>query len=322
MGRPLRVEYLGALYHITSRGNERGVIFQDNRDRQTFLDIISDYHERFGILIHGYVLMDNHYHLIIETPKGNLLKVMHGINSRYTGYFNRKYGRVGHLFQGRYRAIIVDKDRYLVELSRYIHLNPVRAAIVEKPEQYLWSSYRSYIGKGKEEDWVEYAWILSQFGKERGKARTLYREYTEKEIGSKSASPFSSLIGDVILGGEDLVKHVRKILKGKPISGEIVERRRIEEAATPTEIIETVCRVFGVDKEKLLQKRNRGCMARPAALYIIQRYSGLRNEEIGKIFGGIHYSAVTKAASRLQELIRTDKKLKKQVEDIISYIKT
>jgi len=110
--------------------------------------------------------MDNHVHLILETPKGNLLKVMHGLNGGYAGYLNRKYGRVGHLFQGRYKGIIVEKEGYLIPLSRYVHLNPVRAGRVERPEKYRWSSYRGYIGKGKEEEWVEYAWGLSGFGRE------------------------------------------------------------------------------------------------------------------------------------------------------------
>ena len=139
MGRPLRIEYPGALYHITSRGNERRKIFIDDIDKRRFL----------------------------ETPQGNLTKVMHGINGGYTGYFNRRYRRSGHLFQGRYKAILIDKDRYLLELSRYVHLNPVRAKVVNSPEKYRWSSYPGYSGKGKECEWVEYSWILSQFGRER-----------------------------------------------------------------------------------------------------------------------------------------------------------
>ncbi|MFQ5903814.1 MAG: transposase [Candidatus Binatia bacterium] len=150
MGRPLRIEYPGALYHITSRGIERRRIFLGNSDRVKFLEILEDYHERYGILIHSYVLMDNHYHLVLETPRGNLLKVMHGINGGYTGYFNRRYGRAGHLFQGRYKGILVDKNPYLLQLSRYVHLNPVTAEIVEGPGTYRWSSYGGYISKRKE----------------------------------------------------------------------------------------------------------------------------------------------------------------------------
>ena len=126
--------------------------------------------------------MDNHYHLVIETPQGNLLKVMHGLNGGYTGYYNRRYGRSGHLFQGRYKGIIVDKDEYLVSLSRYVHLNPVRARIVEKPEHYKWSSYSGYVVMGKELKWMEYSWILSRFGRDREGAIKRYSGLGNKEI--------------------------------------------------------------------------------------------------------------------------------------------
>jgi len=143
MGRPLRIEYPGALYHITSRGNEKKSIFLDEADREKFLHILKEYHNRHGILVHAYGLMDNHYPLLLETPRGNLLKVKHGINGRHTGYFNRKYQRVGHLFQGRSRALLVDKDQYLLPLSQYIHLNPVRAGIVDRAEV----NYRKYVSE-------------------------------------------------------------------------------------------------------------------------------------------------------------------------------
>jgi putative transposase len=167
MSRPLRIEYPGAVYHIISRGNERREIFLDDEDRLKFIDMLADYHDRLGILTHCYVLMDNHYHVVIETPKGNLLKVMHGLNSGYTGYFNRKYNRSGHLFQGRYKAVIVDKENYLLELSRYVHLNPVRAGMTERPEEYAWSSYAGYIKASRSKPWIEYTWILEIFGEEK-----------------------------------------------------------------------------------------------------------------------------------------------------------
>jgi REP element-mobilizing transposase RayT len=322
MGRPLRIEYPGAVYHITSRGNERKDIFLDDRDRVAFLEILKDYHERFGIIIHSYVLMDNHYHIILETPKGNLLKVMHGINSRYTGYFNRKYSRSGHLFQGRYKAILVDKDIYLVELSRYIHLNPVRAKVVKKPEKFRWSSYRGYIGNEKEEVWMEYAWVLSKFAKRKKTSRQRYREYVEKEMGGEQKNPFADLFGQVILGGAEFRRKIKKMLKRRAISQEIVERRRLEETAEPEEIIEEVARVFKVDSDTIKGKGKRENTARAAAMFIMQRYSGLSNVEIGKIFGGIHYSAVSKASSRFHEKIRSDRKLSKLVKKVISHVKT
>ena len=145
MARPLRIEYPGAFYHVTARGNERKRIYFTKRDYLKFREYIEDAQEKYGCLLHVYVFMTNHYHMIIETPNPNISKVMHFINGSYTTYINKKRDRSGHLFQGRYKAILIDRDNYLLEASRYIHLNPVRARIVEKPEEFLNSSYASYI---------------------------------------------------------------------------------------------------------------------------------------------------------------------------------
>ena len=322
MGRALRIEYAGALYHITSRGNERKKIFLDDADRKKFLEILEDYHDRYGILIHSYVLMDNHYHLILETPKGNLLKVMHGLNGGYTGYFNRKYGRTGHLFQGRYKGIIIDKDSYLIPLSRYVHLNPVRAKVVEKPEQYRWSSYPGYVGKGKEHEWVEYSWILSEFGRYRLGAKRKYREYTEEALNRKVESPFKSLHSQVILGGEEFIKRIKRMLTGKALSHEIIERRRLIEYPLLDEVVRLVARAFKINEEVIQGKGSRANTARKVALYFAQRYTGLSNEAIGNLFGGIHYSAVSKASMRLKEEMMSDKKLLKLIDKLDSHFKT
>ncbi len=322
MGRPLRIEYPGALYHITSRGNERRAIFRDNADRLTFLESLKDYHNRFGILIHSYVLMDNHYHLILETPKGNLLKVMHGINCRYTLYFNRRHKRVGHLFQGRYKAIIVEKDNYLLPLSRYIHLNPFRAKMVETPEQYKWSSYQSYIGKKKENKWIEYSWVLSKFGNNKKKSQQKYKKYVEEGLRVKLKSPLNNLLGQVVLGGEDFRENIMELLKGKQISQDIVERERFEKRLTPDDVIRIVAEKFEVKVEELKGRGRRDNIARTVAIYIMQRYSGASNNETGRIFGGIHYSAVSKASARLKEKLNEDKKLLKLVNSLISHVKT
>jgi len=322
MGRPLRVEYAGALYHITSRGNERKKIFLEGGDRKKFLGILEDYHDRYGILIHSYVLMDNHYHLILETPKGNLLKVMHGLNGGYTGYFNRKYGRSGHLFQGRYKGIIIDKDSYLIPLSRYVHLNPVRAKIVERPEHYRWSSYLGYIGRGKEYGWVEYSWILSQFWSRRLGAKRKYKEYTEEALKKKVENPIKSLHSQVILGGEEFIKRIRGILMGKALSHEIVERKRLMEYPLLDEVVRRVAKAFKIDEEVIRAKGGRANTARRAALYLAQRYTGLSNNAIGALLGGIHYSAVSKASGRLREEMISDQRLSKLVDELDSHFKT
>jgi REP element-mobilizing transposase RayT len=322
MGRPLRVEYAGALYHITSRGNERKKIFVDDGDRKKFLEILEDYHDRYGILIHGYVLMDNHYHLILETPKGNLLKVMHGLNGRYTGYFNRKYGRAGHLFQGRYRGIIIDKDSYLIPLSRYVHLNPVRARVVERPEHYRWSSYRGYIGREKECGWIEYSWVLPQFGRYRNGARRKYKKYTEEALKSKVENPLERLHGQVILGREEFINRVKGMFKGGPLSQEILERKRLEQHPALDGVLKLTAKAFKIDEDSIRDRGIRANTARKVALYFAKRYTGLGNEQIAQSFGGIHYSAVSKAYAKLKEEMFGDKKLSNLVDELDSQFKT
>jgi putative transposase len=322
MGRPLRVEYAGALYHITSRGNERRKIFLEDGDRKKFLEILGDYNDRYGILIHGYVLMDNHYHVILETPRGNLLKVMHGINGRYTGYFNRKYGRVGHLFQGRYRGIVIDKDSYLIPLSRYVHLNPVRAGVVERPEHYRWSSYRGYIGRGRECEWLECSWVLSQFGRDRNGARRKYKEYVEQALKEKVENPLERLHGQVILGGEEFVNRVKGIFKGKALNQEIPERRRLEQHPALDDVLRWISRAFKIDEDSIRSKGSRANAARKVAIYFAKRYTGLGNEQIARFFGGIHYSAVSKAYSKLREEMLADKRLSRLVDELDSQFKT
>ena len=321
MGRPVRVEYPGALYHITSRGNEKKEIFLSAEDRTKFLDILRDYHERYGILAHAYVLLDNHYHLILETPRGNLLKVMHGLNGSYTGYFNRKYRRVGHLLQGRYRAILVDKDEYLLPLSRYVHLNPVRAGIVESPEKYPWSSYGGYIGKAKKQDWVEYTWVLSQFDRGLGRAQKKYKGYVAEGLLRVAESPLGAVFAQVVLGGENFKDRIIGVLKGKKLGPEIVARRKFTTSPTLEEIVREVSEAFGVKRGGIVSGGKRLNPARNVALYLAQRYTELGNEEIGRVFGGLHYSAVSKAAARVKEAMSMDNELGKIVMRLDSQFK-
>ena len=155
MARPLRIQYPGAFYHVTARGNEKKAIFISNRDRVKFLSYLESAHDRYSAIIHVYCLMSNHYHLLVETPRGNLSQILHHINGAYTTYFNIRRERAGHLFQGRYKSILVEKDAYCIQLSRYIHKNPVRAGLVNMPSEYPWSSYPHYIGR----KWYEWGQV-------------------------------------------------------------------------------------------------------------------------------------------------------------------
>ena len=322
MGRPIRIEYPGALYHITSRGNERKEIFREDNDRQRFLDVLADYHDRFGILIHAYVLMDNHYHLVLETPVGNLVKIMHGINSRYTGYFNRKYNRAGHLFQGRYRAILVDKDSYLLALSRYVHLNPIRAGFTKNPEEYHWSSYRGYILKHKEATWMEYDWVLSQFGKHPDRCRKKYQEYVYQGLKGEGQPIFKEIFGQAILGPKKFVDQIQTLFRGQEIDREIPERKYLKKFLKPESILTAVAEFWKKEVADLVVRGTRDDTARKMAIYLSKRYCGSSNLEIGRLFGGMHYSAISKASTRFSKEIEKDDDLKHKMKQIMSNVKT
>ncbi len=213
MARPLRIEYPGALYHVTSRGNAGSRIFRTDNDRRYFLQLLSLTVERFHWLCHSYCLMDNHYHLLIETPAGNLCRGMRHLNGVYTQKWNWKYKKTGHVFQGRYKAIIVDKDAYLLELCRYIALNPVRAHMVPCAEEWKWSSYRCLVGIAETPAWLMTDWVLGQFSDKKKNAQALYRDFVEKGITAESV--WKELEGQVFLGGKDFIEKAKSAHTGQ-----------------------------------------------------------------------------------------------------------
>ena len=225
MARPLRLEYSGAIYHVTARGNAQNAVFLDDRDRETFLTCLSEVVLRLGWLCHAYCLMDNHYHLLIETPDGNLSQGMRQLNGVYTQRFNRRHQRVGHLFQGRYKAILVERDSYLLELCRYVVLNPIRARMVKHIERYPWSSYPATLGMTACPSWLNTDWLLGQFGKRRSIARQRYAELVAQGIGT--ASPWAAVQGQVLLGTATFVENIRPLLEGKDQLTEIPRAQRL-----------------------------------------------------------------------------------------------
>jgi len=183
MARPLRIEFAGALYHITSRGDRREAIYEDDEDREMFLGVLAETVERFNWVCHAYCLMTNHYHLVVETVEGNLSKGMRQLNGVFTQTSNRRHNRMGHLFQGRFKGILVDKDAYLLELSRYVVLNPVRANMVVQPGDWLWSSYRAITGEAAVPAWLAVDGMLSLFGSSRRVAQKRYRQFVLEGVG-------------------------------------------------------------------------------------------------------------------------------------------
>lgn len=225
MARPLRIEFPFAVYHVTARGNARQDVFLDDANRQTFLDILSSVVLRYNWLCHTYCLMGNHYHLIIETPEANISQGMRQLNGMYTQTFNKRHDRVGHIFQGRFRAILVQKDSHLLELSRYVVLNPVRVGMVATPEQWPWSSYLPTQGLSKPCPALNYQWILSQFSTGMLEARRKYREFV-LEGRDPEWSPWERLKGEVIFGSEEFVAGVKALIGKKEEIAEIPRLQR------------------------------------------------------------------------------------------------
>ena len=230
MARPLRIEFPSALYHVTSRGDRREPIFEDDEDRLKFLDVLAEVVGRFNWLCHAYCLMTNHYHLVVETPDGNLSKGMRQLNGVYTQASNRRHQRTGHLFQGRFKAILVDQDAYLLELARYVVLNPVRAGMVRDPQAYPWSSYRAMIGEVSVPAWLATDGLLGQFGKRRSEARRRYSQFVREGVGKESI--WAGLKQQIYLGDEQFVKRMQKKAKVQGNELTIPRRQRRPPAAT------------------------------------------------------------------------------------------
>lgn len=225
MARPLRIEFPGAVYHVTSRGNARSDIFTDDSDRQIFLSVLGQTVKRFNWLCHAYCLMGNHYHLLIETPEGNLSAGMRHLNGVYTQAFNRIHHQDGHLFKGRFKSVLVEKESHLLELCRYVVLNPVRAAMVERPEQHPWSSYLPTLGKAAMPEFLCTEWVLANFSATLAEARRRYRQFVKEGMGLQE-SPWEKLCGQVILGTETFVEQVRERFSGKEEIREIPRQQR------------------------------------------------------------------------------------------------
>jgi len=224
MARPLRIEHPGAVYHVTSRGNARADIFLSDADRQTLLDVLAGTVEKYNWLCHAFCLLGNHYHIIIETLDPNLSLGMRQLNGVYTQAFNRSHQRVGHVFQGRYKAILVEKGSHLLELCRYVVLNPVRAGMVAKPEQWQWSSYKSTAYAGTVPEFLTIDWVLGQFAEKKTAARQRYRGFVADGL-KNQVSPWQKLTGQVFLGSENFVARMRELLGDKQ---EIKEIPRVQ----------------------------------------------------------------------------------------------
>jgi REP element-mobilizing transposase RayT len=312
MARPLRIQFENALYHVTGRGNERKTIFRTTTDYQKFKEYLRQAQDKYGFLLHAYTLMQNHYHLILQTPSANLGQIMHYVNGSYTTYFNVKRKRAGHLFQGRYKAILVERDRYLLELSRYLHLNPVRAQIVERPEDYTYSSYQSYIAP-KPEGMVYRDQILGAISDDRERAAQRYKQFVEDALEKMVDNPLKKVFGGMLLGTDQFRENVLKhIHKGNTLGKEVSHRKAFRSADYEF-MLGQISSYFRVKLKDLLNGKGD---KRNLAVYLLKTHSGLTNRHIGEIFGGISYSAVTRVWERLKEKAKGDQALALWLNDL------
>jgi REP element-mobilizing transposase RayT len=285
MSRPLRIEFPGAVYHITSRGNEKKTIFRNNQDKKSYLELLALVVKRFHWLCHGYCLLGNHYHLLIETLESNLSRGMKQLNGIYSQKFNNKYKRVGHLFQGRYKAILVEKESYLLELSRYIVLNPVRAGIVSQPEEWPWSNYCAIIGKVKKPEFLIIDWILSQFSLDKKKAIEEYKQFVIS--GYNAEFPYNELVGQIILGSEGFLKKVNSHLSQES-KDNMQEVPREQQLSLLPQL------------DEIFQEEVRKGTPRDNIIYKVYYDYNFTMREIGEYLG-LHYTTISRVINRCEK---------------------
>ena len=283
-----------------SRGVARRRTFFYDEDRRVFLDSVGALVDDGVLEVYAFCLMPNHYHLLLQTPRGELARWMRHVNGDYVRRFNVHHGRVGHLWQGRYKAILVEEGDYLRECSRYIHLNPNRAKLTRPAERYRWSSYRSYVGGRAVVPWVDTRLILSGFGGDRRK----YRAYVEAGKGERQISPFTRAIAGLVLGGEEYAAQIRKSLQGREVTPEdepSLARLRRSGGAQPEVVERAVEQVFGNEVGSARKGR--------LLLYAQRQHSRMRPAEIARRYGRTR-AAVTMAAKALDAEAQQDEELR------------
>lgn len=322
MARPLRIEYEGAVHHILSRGNKAEFIFKEDADKEYFLHVLQRAVEKYALELYAYCIMGNHYHLLMEVPSGELSKAMHMIQSSYGSYQQRVRGWIGHVFAGRYKALCVEKETYLLELSRYLHLNPVRAGMVKKPHEYRWSSYRYYAGKEKEPEWLNVRWLLKEYGRTRTAAAENYREFVEAGINSPPAFPSGHIAGQAVLGSAAFTQKVMKGVERERVREHVASKRDYRNRIRLDDILQAVCRLYKVER---IEKGRRGGQSRDMFIYLAKQETTALNSEIGLRAGGIGSSAVSHQHERKLKSLEQDKKaMRKWLKDaraVMSFVR-
>jgi len=315
MARALRIQFPNAFYHLTCRGVEQWSIYESDQDRRQFLSLLERSLTGYQVVLHAYVLMTNHFHLLVQTPKANCAEFMRHFNISYTGWYNWRHKRSGNLYQGRYKAFLVDADSYLLEVSRYLHLNCIRVrSLASQGYQerwnyalsYGWSSLPGYVQAVKKVQYVSYDLILSMAGGYRG-----YREFVRDGLRRGIESPFSKIQHRLILGDKDFIVRVKHYLKRGSVRDQPAYRELVVNTLEPAQIFSILTRHMRVNQEALKQRRDHG-LIRGMAAELLHRYCDLSQSQIGIILGGIDYGAVHLLRRRVRERMEKDTVVRKQ----------
>lgn len=298
MSRPLRLEYPGALYHVTQRGNNQQDIFLDHDDREVFLELLGKCVKRFAWILTAYVLMSNHFHFVIQLTCASLSRGMQWLDSEYPRYFNRRYRRVGHLYQGRFNAPLVQKESYSLNVLRYDILNPVRAGLVARPEEYVWSSHRAVLGLVKAPDLLAVDDLLVQFAPQRDVARAFYKSFVDAAIGVDE-NPWKDLVGQIYLGSEAWIEKVREQVNLKPRCDEHPRAQRLADTAPMSAIVAGVAACLSIDEERVRYRR--GGVPRMLAAWIGSNEALLTYREIA---AGLRIRGLTQVTNLIRRCDR------------------
>jgi putative transposase len=311
MARPLRLEFEGAIYHLLGRGNARQRIFASERDQLEFLRLLEASTKRFDVAVLAFVLLGNHFHLLVQTRRANLSRWMHWLMVSYTVYFNWRHGRSGHLFQGRYKSFLVEDGEYLLGLSRYLHLNPVRGAALgagtpaqrrDRLRAYRWSSYGGYAGLEKPYSFVNEESVLGELQASRRTERLRYRRFVEEGLVREIENPFEAVQWQAILGSESFARKIQDRLQDLERHGrEVTAVRRATKKLLPLEVIRLVAQSYGVPEKTLTERGGYGLEARNVAMALVWEKCALCLREIGEMFGGIDYAAVAQRIRRVNK---------------------
>jgi putative transposase len=321
MVRPMRIQYEGALYHILSRGDGNDHIFPSDIEKSYFLELLAKGTEKYGVEVYAYCIMSNHYHLLFQTLKPNLSEFMHFLGSSYASFLAKK-GWIGHIFAGRYKSICVEHERYLLTLIKYIYRNPVEAAVVEKPEDYLWSSYFFHIyGKGTP-TWLRKDWLVEYFGPGIREARKRFMEFINEGIGEPFHYPNEEVVAQAILGGEEFIAEIRSLIEEKVKPLELTGHRDLVNTLTLKELYQRICEYYGLAHFKY--EYHDRCSGRISAImlfiFMAREYTTSTNGNISEFLGDITPNTISRRYTRLKRELIKDKQYKIEIDKTIQQI--